>query len=436
MSSFSIPLSGLDASQQALSVIANNLANMNTVGYKNEDINFQDLFYQSLGTSGSGDALEVGAGVGVGSISGNFTSSTVESTGVPTDVAINGNGFLVTQGSGETEYTRAGDLQVSNTGFLQTQDGQNVMGYPAINGVISNANLAPLQVGTGSTVPATATTSLNMNLNLNASSAVGSTFSNPMTVYDSLGTAQVVNFEFTNTGANAWSYTATVPDTALSVNPTTGLPVVPANPAAELQIGSGTMGFDANGNLSTVNGNAINPAGGSSVPNISGITLSNLTDGASTMNLSWQVLNSSGNSLITQTSAASAPSASAQNGFASGTLSSFAIDTDGTIEGAYTNGQSLALGQVALAQFGNDDGLARMGNNSFQSTVASGQAVVGAPGSGGLGTLTGGSLEQSNVDMATQFSAMILNQSGYEANAKVITTFNQIEQATINIEQG
>ena len=195
------------------------------------------------------------------------------------------------------------------------------------------------------------------------------------------------------------------------------------------------MGFDPNGNLSTVNGKAINPVGGTAIPDITGISLSNLADGASTMNLSWAVLDSSGNSLITQTAGASATSSSSQNGFASGTLNSFAIGTDGTIEGTFSNGQSLALGQLALAQFGNDDGLLRVGSNSFQSTVASGQAVIGTAGTGGLGTLTSGSLEQSNVDMATEFPAMIQNQSGFEANAKVITAFNQIEQSTINIEQ-
>lgn len=426
MSSFSVPLSGLDASQQALSVIANNLSNMNTVGYKDEQINFQDLFYQSLGTSGSGEALQIGGGVATGSISGNFTSGTVESTGVPTDVAINGNGFLVTQLNGQNQYTRAGNFQVSNTGYLQTQDGQNVLGYPATNGVISNTGLTPLQVGTGSTIPASPTTSLEMNTNLNADATVGSTYSNPVTVYDSLGTPQVVTFQFTNTGPNSWNYTATVPDTAV----TGGTPA-----GAAVTVGSGTMGFDPDGNLSTVNGQAINPAGGPAVPDIAGITLSNLGDGASTMNLSWAVLDSSGNSLVTQTAGASATSSSSQNGFASGTLNSFAIGTDGTIEGTYSNGQSLALGKLALAQFGNDDGLLRVGSNSFQSTVASGQAVIGTAGTVGLGTLTGGSLEQSNVDMATEFSAMIQNQSGYEANAKVITAFNQIEQSTINIEQ-
>ena len=418
MPSFSIPLSGLDADQQALSVVANNLSNMNTVGYKDEQVNFQDLFYKTLGTNGSGDALQVGAGCSVGSVSGNFTTGNVESTSVPTDAAINGNGFFVTQENGQTEYTRAGNFQVSNTGYLTTQDGQNVMGYPATNGVVSNGALTALQVGTGTVIPATATTSLQMSMNLNADGGAGSTYSSPMAVYDSLGTQHELTFNFTQTGANAWSYNVTAP--GADVGATT----------ATTTVGSGTMTFDANGNLATVNGAAVS----STTPSIPGLTLTGLADGASPMNLSWNVMDSSGNSLITQTSSASAASAGTQNGFASGSLSTFAIQTDGTIEGQFSNGQSLALGQIAMAQFGNENGLSRVGSNSFQSTVASGQAVIGTAGSGGLGTLTGGSLEQSNVDMATEFSNMIVDQRGFEANAKVITAFDQVTQDTINIE--
>jgi flagellar hook protein FlgE len=401
-------------------VVANNLSNMNTVGYKDEQVNFQDLFYQSLGTNGSGDSLQVGAGCAVGSVSGNFTAGNVESTSVPTDAAINGNGFFVTQLNGQTEYTRAGNFQVSNTGILTTQDGQNVMGYPATNGVISNGSLTPLQVGTGTVIPATATTSLQMSMNLDANGGVGSTYSSPMTVYDSLGTPHELTFNFTQTGSNAWSYTATVPGADVGASTATST------------VGSGTMTFDSNGDLATINGAAVS----STTPDITGISLTGLSDGASPMNLNWAVLDSSGNFLITQTSSGSATSASSQNGFASGSLNSFAIQTDGTIDGSFSNGQSLALGQIAMAQFGNENGLERVGNNSFQSTVASGQAVVGTAGSGGLGTLTGGSLEQSNVDMATEFSNMIVDQRGFEANAKVITAFDQISQDTINIEQG
>jgi len=218
------------------------------------------------------------------------------------------------------------------------------------------------------------------------------------------------------------------------VDPATGNPVTPTTPSSQLTVTSGTMAFDSNGVLSTVNGTPVN-SGGTTSPNITSLTLSNLTDGAATMAMNWMALSPSSGSLITQTSSDSATSASSQNGFSSGSLNSFAIRPDGTIEGAYSNGQSLALGQIVLAQFGNQNGLARVGSNSFESTVASGQAVIGIPGTGGLGSLTGGALEQSNVDMATEFSQMIVNQRGFEANAKVITAFDQITQDTINIQR-
>jgi flagellar hook protein FlgE len=192
------------------------------------------------------------------------------------------------------------------------------------------------------------------------------------------------------------------------------------------------MTFDTNGNLSTVNGAPVS----STSPSISGISLTGLADGAAPMNLNWNVMTASGTSLITQNSGASATSASSQDGFASGSLQTIAIQSDGTIDGQFSNGQSEVVGQIALAQFGNDSGLALAGGNSFQATVASGQAVIGTAGSGGLGTLTGSSLEQSNVDMATEFTNMMVDQRGYEANAKVITAFNQLSQETINIEQG
>jgi flagellar hook protein FlgE len=230
-----------------------------------------------------------------------------------------------------------------------------------------------------------------------------------------------VTFTFTNTGGNGWSYAATIPDADVSGGTTTGAPVT---------IVSGTMTFDNSGNLATANGTPVT----SLAPDITGISLTNLADGASPMNLNWTAMDSSGNSLITQTSAGSATSASSADGFPSGSLSTFAVQPDGTIEGAFSNGQSVAIGRIALAQFGNEDGLARVGENSFQTTATSGQAVIGGPGSGGLGTLTGSSVEQSNVDMATEFSNMVVDQRGFEANAKVISAFDQVMQDTINIE--
>ena len=207
MPNFSIPLSGLTAASQALAVISNNLANLNTVGFKESRASFTDLFYQAFGTNGANDPIQVGEGVALGSVTPTFTGGNLEGTGVPTDVAITGNGLFVTQKNGVEQYTRAGNFTVDAQGQLTTQDGQLVMGYPAVNGVISpSQTLAPLLISQGQLIPGAATTSIQTQTNLDASSAVGDSFSTPVTVFDSLGTSHVVTYQFTKTASNAWSY--------------------------------------------------------------------------------------------------------------------------------------------------------------------------------------------------------------------------------------
>jgi flagellar hook protein FlgE len=205
---FSIPVSGLDSQSNALSVIANNLANLNTDGYKDEQTSFRDLFYQTVGTTGGGNPIQMGNGSSVETVSSDFTDGSPDNTGVPTDMAITGEGFFVTQKDGTMQYTRAGNFTISKDGLLTTQDGQAVLGYPAVGGVV-NSGTAPgsLQVGNGLTSPASATTTVGLNCNLNANANVGDPpFNTPVTVYDSLGTPHVLSFQFTKTAANTWSY--------------------------------------------------------------------------------------------------------------------------------------------------------------------------------------------------------------------------------------
>ncbi len=406
---FSIPLSGLTASSDALSVIANNLSNLNTVGYKDQATSFRDLFYSSFGTNGSGDPVQMGAGAAVQAVTTNFTGGSVETTGVPTDVAISGNGFFVTQNQGALEFTRAGNFTVNTSGQLVTQDGQNVMGYPAANGVISGQNLGPLQLGQGQVSPPSATTTVTQNTNLDASAAVGDTYSTPITVYDSLGSSHVLTFQFTKTASNAWSYQITLPaaDTG-----GVGAPTVVAN---------GNLTFNGNGTLTA----PTTPVAG---------TIAGLADGAATMNFNWNLLDANGNPTLTQVASASSTSATNQNGYTSGTLQNFTIGADGIIQGAFSNGQTLAIGQIALASFSNTQGLERVGGNSYTSTLASGAAVIGTANTGGRGTLAGGALELSNVDISQEFTKLIVTQRGFEANARVVTTFDQITQDTIALK--
>jgi flagellar hook protein FlgE len=412
MPNFSIPLSGLTAESTALSAIANNLANQNTIGYKDTTVQFSDLFYQQLGTTGSGDPIQLGAGTEVGSMPALFTQGSIESTGVPTDVAIQGAGFFVVQNSdGTLNYTRAGDFSLDENNYLVTSSGQQVLGYPAVDGVVNNGGgIAPLQIGAGTISPPTATTDVQLTTNLNGAANVGDTFSTPVTVYDSLGGTHTLTFNFTNTGAGAWSYNITIP--AADVGQT-GNPVV---------LSTGNLTFDSNGNLTSPTGN------------VTGITATGLADGAANLNFTWQLYNN-GTPLLTQVAAPSSTSATSQNGSSSGSLVSFSIGSDGTITGSFSNGETQSLGQLALANFANPDGLQLDGSTDYSPTLASGAAVDGVPGTGSLGTISGGALEESNVDIATEFSNLIVAQRGYEADAKAVTTFDQIMQDTIALKQ-
>jgi flagellar hook protein FlgE len=411
MSAFAIPLSGLAASSASLNVIANNLANLNTDGYKDESLNFADVFNEVSGVAGNGDPIQVGSGVETSGQSSNFSNGTVTTTGVDSNMALQGNGFFVVQNSaGQTSYTRAGDFTVNSQGQLCTPQGQLVMGYPATAGVVSTSTgLTPISVNQASNIPAEPTSTFSMNTNLDAASAVGATYSAPITVYDSLGTTHVLTVQYTNQGSNSWSYSISVPsaDTGGTGTPT--------------PVATGTLQFDSSGQL-------VSPTGP-----VTGITISGLADGASNMNLTWNLKDSSANPTITQQSGTSATASTTQDGYGVGVLTGYSVLPDGTVEGQFSNSQTLALGQVAVANFSNAQGLTQTGGNNYQATFSSGTAVVGVAGSGGNGTITGDAVEQSNVNLSAEFANMIVAQQSYEANAKVLTTLNQVSQATLQM---
>lgn len=247
-----------------------------------------------------------------------------------------------------------------------------------------------------------------MNTNLNAGAAVGDSLSTPITVYDSLGTSHVLTVTYTNTGANTWSYNVSLP--AADTGGT----------GAATTLASGTMTFDSSGQLTSPTGS------------ITGINITGLADGASSMNLSWNLTNN-GSSDITQQDATSATATTQQNGYGVGTLTGYSVLSDGTVEGQFSNDQTLALGKVAVASFSNNQGLTQLGGDDYQATFASGAAVVGQAGAGGNGTITGGAVEESNVNLSAEFANMIVAQQSYEANAKALTTMDQVSQATIQL---
>jgi flagellar hook protein FlgE len=675
MSSFSTSLSGLNAEEQALSVISNDLSNLNTTAFKTGTPVFSDLFYQMLGSDGAGDPLQVGVGATMSSVDSPFTQGSVSTTGVPTNVAIQGNGLFILNQNGTQSYTRAGNFTLNSVGNLVSTDGSNVMGYTAVNGTISSTSVAPIIISSGQSYPPNATSNVELDMNLDAAdtslaaatgalsvpvplptpgqtvsvggttytfassitpasaansvliganvastlanlagainlsstggqaagttystltgangsvTATGSdgttlslqaiatgvggnslgtltnwttgsfgsvdlsgggtgvaatgtltvpaplpnqgqtvsiggttytfensitgasapntvkigvdvqstlanlagaigasvtggqapgttygsgtvanakvsvtsstattlnlqaaqsgatgnsiatstnwdstagitssfgtadlaggtdagTFSNSIPVFDSLGSSHILNFTFTKSAAGAWNYQVTIP--AADVG-TTGAPQVVAN---------GTLQFDSSGNL-------VSPSA-----DVTGISVPGLTDGAKTMNINWNLFSSPGTAVITQTAEPSATSGKSQNGYSAGTLQTYSIDPSGIINGVLSNGQTVSLAQIALATFPNYNGLSHIGSNDYQATLASGAPSVGAPGTGGSGTLDGGSLEASNVDIATAFTQLIQAERGYQANAKAITTADDLMQSSIALIQG
>jgi flagellar hook protein FlgE len=506
MPNFSIPLSGLAAESTALSAIANNLSNQNTTGYKDTTVLFSDLFYQNLGTTGAGDPIQLGSGTQVEEMPANFTQGDVAATGVPTDVAIQGNGFFAVQSGGVTSYTRAGDFAVDNNNFLVTSAGQEVLGYPAVNGVINTGGgVGPLQLGAGTISPPTATSTTSITTNLNSADPLGTQYSTPVTIYDSLGAAHTLTYSFTNTGPNTWSYSLSIPPGDLNsvggVAPTgvlaTGTLTFNGNgvligsgggagtPAyGNTNVGNGTVTgeaataatvaqtitmtatsptqFSVVGSVSgalgtatvgtpftssqadfTINAGSTAFAAGDtitlpttalSLANVKAIPITGFADGATNQTFSWNLLNGT-TPVISQVAATDSTSSTTQNGSASGTLTGFTIGADGTVTGSFTNGNTAALGQLALASFADQQGLQSSGGTDYTQTLASGQAVVGIAGTGGRGTLAGGSLESSNVDISTEFANLIVAQRSFEADAKAVTTFDQISQDTIALIQ-
>ncbi len=424
MASFYIPLSGLEADSTALNTIANDLSNMNSTAFKTQTTNFSDLFYQQIGSTGSGDPIQVGAGVQVSSNETSFTQGTINATGNSTDVALNGNGFFVVNtGGGVVEYTRAGDFSLASNGNLVTSNGFNVMGYPAQNGVVNtNAPLTTINIPVGEVQQPAATTSFNMTANLDAASANNTSFPAQITVYDSLGVNHVATVNYTETGTNTWSYNVSLPAGDFS----SGVSVPQ----------TGTLSFNANGDLTTVTptGGAAQTVG-SGVGQTSSIPLSftGLADGASDLKMGWNLLGTSGSPNISQVDTASAVSATSQNGYASGQYQSFTVGSDGTVTATYSNGKTQNVGQLALANVANQQGLLLLGNGDYSTTATSGTASIGTSGAAGLGTVTDGALEESNVNISAEFSDLIIAQRAFEASSKAVTTFDTITQETINM---
>ncbi|MGC4092253.1 MAG: flagellar hook protein FlgE [Polyangiaceae bacterium] len=420
-------VSGLRAEGEALGVVGDNIANVNTVGFKSQRAIFEDVLGHSI-LAGTSSALP-GSGVRVGDIQQMFTQGTLSNTGVSTDLALNGDGFFVVKGAVDgisgNFYTRAGQFVLDKDGYLTNRQGLQLQGYTANADGTFEASPTSIKAPTAS-LPAKATTSINMSINLDASSAVKTwdplqpaltaNTSTSITTYDSLGNSHQIDVYFTKTADNAWDYHAMVDGAELNP-PGTG----------PTEIGTGSLTFTTNGALDTVTTTlAMTPAwaGGAT--------------GGTQIDLGFGTPIATGGTGLdgaTQFASPSAVSSQSQDGYTSGDFSGVSVDGTGVVMGLYTNGQKLAISQLAVAKFRSNDGLGRAGQNLWIETRDSGTAALGTASSGGRAAVSSGALEGSNVDLAEEFVGLIQHQRSFSANSKTITTADEMLQELINIKR-
>jgi flagellar hook protein FlgE len=411
-SAFYSSLSGLGANANAMSVIGNDLANLNTVGYKGGSANFQDLFSASLGATsvqGNGNPIQIGLGSSLSGISQNFGQGSFKSTGNSMDMAIQGQGFFTMQTpTGVAGFTRAGNFNIHKSGSLVDSNGNSVMGWNRSGNKLSTNGLpSPIQINMGISSPPSATQNVSMVTNLNSSAATGTVYSTPVEIYDSLGAAHSLLFTYTKQ--------ATPGTWALGVT-TDGGATVTGAPAS--------LTFNAAGVLTG--------AAGGGTPANPTLNITGWPNGATSPPMTWN-LASNGNATITGYASESTTSSSAQDGYAAGSVSSTSVDQNGFIIGTFTNGQTLNLAQVAISNFANTGGLAKMGGNMWGASLASGSPATGVANTGGRGTVLGANLELSNVDVADEFTRMIVNQRAYQASSRVVTTTDSLLQEALSL---
>ena len=393
-------LAGLNAAARNLDVIGNNVANSGTIGFKSARAEFADVYATSV--YGTGTASP-GIGVSVSDLAQQFTQGDLATSTNALDIAINGGGFYRLSNNGAISYSRNGQFKLDKDGFIVNAQSMRLTGYPAgANGAINAGVPQELRLDT-SDIPPSATTSAQIGVALNATATVptaafdptdGTSYNNGTSigVYDSLGREHALAIYFRKTADNAWEVHGSVDG---------GAP-----------ISFGPMTFDSTGVLtSSPDFSVALPAAGGSAPQTVSLSLAGATQFGSDFSVS----------------------ALEQDGHAAGRLAGFSVGAAGTILSRYTNGETIARGQIALANFTNPQGLQSQGGNQWVETADSGQPLVGAPGSGTLGVLQSGALEASNVDLTAELVNMITAQRVYQANAQTIKTNDQLLQTIVNL---
>ena len=481
---FSTALSGLNAMTNAIDVVGNNLANLNTTGYKDATVSFTDIMSEALGGTASS---QVGLGVATPTTTNQFTQGAIQTTGGQYDEAIQGDGFFVVQNSGgQTLYTRDGGFNVDSYGYLVTAGGERVQGWTGVTDGTVNTNgaLSDIQVPTGTLSQPVATTSFSLTANLDSANTPTIPMSQTGTItqaaadlqsqfttaggaatatVNSSGNLQIASTSSAgNAGVQVFNGTGNSPlglsvtDTSTNINNTFSSGVVQAvdslgnpvplnrsftkdtvngtwsyslsSPDGVVSGGQGTIQFDNAGNMTGISSPTSSADGRSD-----NIKISNLPDGAADLSMSWNFFNADGTPNFTQYSETSGASGNTQNGQAASELTSVSLGDEGQVLATYANGPQQVVGQLALATVRNPTSLLGTSDNNFTLGADTATPTIGTAGTGGRGTLEGGALESSTVDIASEFSNLLTYERSYQANSRVITVSDDINQETVNL---
>lgn len=432
--SLNIGVSGLRSNSEAISITGDNIANVNTVGFKRQRGVFQDVLGRSVVTYETNETA--GAGSRLAHVEQMWAQGALVTTDSPTDLAIQGDGFFVVEGNlagAEARYyTRAGQFHVDNEGRIVNTEGMRLQGWMADPNGTMIPTITDLVVNQG-TVPASPTTAVRLAVNLNSDDPVvpapgfqitdpggTSNFSNNVTVYDSLGNAHEMTIYYEKqaegaTGAT-WGWHATID----------GGEITGQTPGTPFEIATGTLTFNTDGALDT------------ETTSLNTVDFLNATQGqVITFDFGTSITTDLGTGLdgTTQFSSPEATIAIEQDGYAAGSIAGISIAENGVVTGIFSNGQERALGQVLTADFANTNGLERAGEGLWMQTLESGEALLGAPDAAGRGGIVSGALEQSNVDLGTEFVNLITYQRGFQANSRVITTADEMYGELVNIKR-
>ncbi len=417
-------VSGLRSHQTMMDVIGNNIANVNTVGYKSSSVVFQDMLSQKLSSAGVPTAgpgglggtnpSQVGLGVKIGGVVTSFRQGASQLTGNSTDISIQGDGFLLARNDGQTLFTRAGALSFDAFGRMVSPDGGIIQGWTAdTNGVVNtNAGVADLVMPLGQAISPQATSKVSFGGNLDATvptTLPGAEVLTTITVYDQLGKSLDLTFGMKMTAANTWAVQPYTPDGA------------DVDTTPDVLGAAFTVTFDA------ATGKITAPA---TPPTITIPPSFGTYSGPVTIDLGQASADG-----LRQFAGKSTAAALSQDGATTGALQTFGIGADGTVTGIFSNGRNRVIGQIAMASFSNPSGLEKVGGSFYRPTPNSGLAQIGVSGTGGRGSIAGGTLEMSNVDLAQEFTSLISAQRGFQANSRVITTADELLQELVNLKR-